>query len=217
MPIKQCLRVGTIVCMAALAGCGGSPRSELASAIQHKVVGKSPPARWTELKTASFITLLSGRNINLAQEFFAIPQSVTQVKPGDRTYYGQVVKGLAVLVKDGYLTRAADTGSGTPEWRYEITKKGQPYLKTNEMDIFNLDYEGSAINTGSWRSVRILRYTKPATDASGIIVSRVQYVVRARNNRLGASKRIRALLMPMATTRPGAAEVSQWNTGWRMG
>lgn len=217
MIINRCLRVGAVVCVAALTGCGSSPRAGLANAIQHRVVGKNPPARWTPVKTASFITLLSGGGVALAHEFFAIPQSVAQVKPDDRAYYGQVTKGLAVLVKDGYLTRVADTGSGTPEWRYEITKKGRPYLKTDEMDIFTLDYEGSYINTGSWRSVRILRYTKPATDASGMIVSQVRYVVRARNNRLGASKRIRALLMPMATTRPGAAEVRQWNTGWRMG
>ena len=214
--INRCLRVGAAVCVAALTGCGSSPRAELASAIQHRVIGKNPPARWTEVKTASFITLLSGGNVNLANEFFAIPQSVGQVKPSDRAYYGQVVKGLGVLVKDGYLTRVVDTGSGTPEWRYEITKKGHPYLKTNEMDVFNLDYEGSYINTGSWRSVRILRYTKPTADAAGVVVSQVRFVVRARNNRLGASKRIRALLLPMATTRPGEAEVRKWNTGWRM-
>lgn len=217
MSIKQCLRVGALVCVATLTGCGSSPRSELASAIQHKVVGKSPPARWTEVKTASFITLLSGSNVNLAHEFFAIPQSVGQVQPSDRAYYGQVAKGLAVLVKDDYLTRTADTGSGTPEWRYQITKKGQPYLKTNEMDLFELDYEGSYIKTGSWRSVRVLRYTKPMADASGVVVSQVRYALRAHNNRLGASQRVRALLMPMMTTQKGEAEVRKWNDGWRMG
>ncbi len=203
-----------VISAALLSGCGSSLRSHLREGVQNAVVGKKPPADWINIKAADFIWLVHGGGVDLSKEFLTIPASAQQVKPGVRAYYHQVAQGLGVLVKDGYLTKLANRGSGGEEWIYDITPRGARFVRTRYNNVFAFEYLSSAIRVGHLGSVKILRYTKP-TNMGGVVVSNVHYEVHPRLNALGKNPKIRAMLVSEAGPIKGDMALSKWSNGWR--